>query len=99
MTLRLTDEQNSALEILAKAQGISKNEGAVLLESIVRNDPLVDGNKKLGWIASVMFLERNGRRVDAPDGPAYDLVIAVSTGSMSYQESAARLAAWTSTST
>ncbi|NRQ48872.1 CopG family transcriptional regulator [Aeromicrobium stalagmiti] len=28
MTLRLTDEQNSALEILAKAQGISKNEAA-----------------------------------------------------------------------
>lgn len=28
MSLRLTDEQNSALEILAKAQGISKNEAA-----------------------------------------------------------------------
>lgn len=28
MTLRLTDEQSTALEILAKAQGISKNEAA-----------------------------------------------------------------------
>ena len=72
---------------------------AVLLESIVRNHPLIDGNKRLGWIATVMFLERNGRRVDAPLDPAYDLVIAVSTGAMSYPESAARLAAWTSTST
>ena len=72
---------------------------AVLLESIVRNHPLIDGNKRLGWIATVMFLELNGLFVDAPLDDAYDLVIAVATGEMSYQESAARLAAWTSTST
>ncbi len=72
---------------------------AVLLESIVRNHPLIDGNKRLGWIAAVMFLELNGLRVDAPLDHAYDLVIAVATGAMTYQESAARLAAWTSTST
>lgn len=72
---------------------------AVLLESIVRNHPLIDGNKRLGWIAAVMFLELNGLRVDAPLDDAYDLVIAVATGAMTYQESAARLAAWTSTST
>ncbi len=76
-----------------------EEKAAVLLESIVRNHPLIDGNKRLGWIAAVMFLERNRRRVEAPLDDAYDLVIAVSTGVMSYQESAARLAAWTSTST
>ena len=76
-----------------------EEKAAVLLESIVRNDPLIDGNKRLGWIVTVMFLERNGRRVDAPFDDAYDLVIAVSTGEMSYPESAARLASWTSTST
>ena len=76
-----------------------EEKAAVLLESIVRNHPLIDGNKRLGWIATVMFLERNGRRVEAPFDEAYDLVIAVSTGTMSYQESAARLASWTSTST
>ena len=72
-----------------------EEKAAVLLESIVRNDPLINGNKRLGWIVTVMFLERNGRRVDAPFDDAYDLVIAVSTGEMSYQESAARLASWT----
>ena len=76
-----------------------EEKAAVLLESIVRNHPLIDGNKRLGWIAAVMFLERNRRRVEAPLDDAYDLVIAVLTGVMSYQESAARLAAWTSTST
>lgn len=76
-----------------------EEKAAVLLESTVRNHPLIDGNKRLGWIAAVMFLERNGFRVDAPFDDAYDLVIAVATGEMSYQESAAMLAAWTSTST
>jgi death on curing protein len=33
-----------------------------------------------------------------PFDDACDLVIAVATGAMTYQESAARLAAWTSTS-
>ncbi|MGJ9422433.1 type II toxin-antitoxin system death-on-curing family toxin [Aeromicrobium sp. CF3.5] len=72
---------------------------AVLLESLVRNHPLIDGNKRLGWIATVIFLERNSMRVEAEFDAAYDLVIAVATGVMDYHESAARLAAWTSTST
>lgn len=68
---------------------------AVLLESIVRNHPLIDGNKRLGWIAAVTFYETNGIAVNAPFDDAYDLVIAVATGEMSYQESAAHLAGWT----
>ena len=76
-----------------------EEKSSVLLESIVRNLPLIDGNKRLGWISAVMFLERNGFRVNAPFDDAYDLVIAVATGQMTYQESAAMLAAWTSTST
>lgn len=76
-----------------------EEKAAVLLESIVRNHPLIDGNKRLGWISVVIFLERNGFRVEAPLDAAYDLVIAVATGAMTYRESAARLAAWTSTST
>lgn len=46
-----------------------------------------------------MFLEPNHRRLEAPLDGAYDLVVAVSTGDMDHPEAAARLAAWTSTST
>ena len=67
---------------------------AVLLESLVRNHALIDGNKRIGWLATVVFLGLNGADVDAPDDPAYDLVIAVATGSMSYEESAQLLASW-----
>lgn len=72
---------------------------AVLLESLVRNHPLIDGNKRLGWIAAVIFLERNALRVEAELDAAYDLVIGIAEGRVDYHESAARLAAWTSTST
>ena len=55
---------------------------AVLLESLVRNHPLVDGNKRLGWLSLVVFYGLNGHVVDAPDDPAFDLVIAVATGEL-----------------
>lgn len=67
---------------------------AVLLESIVRNHPLVDGNKRLGWIAAVLFLARNGVRVHADHDDAYDLVIGVAEGRIGYEESADTLAGW-----
>ena len=68
---------------------------AVLLESIVRNHPLIDGNKRLGWISAVMLLERNGLRVEAPYDDAYDMVIGIAEGRIDYHESAAMLARWT----
>ncbi|MCY4369945.1 MAG: type II toxin-antitoxin system death-on-curing family toxin [bacterium] len=33
---------------------------AALLQSIVKGHPLVDGNKRLGWLATATFLEING---------------------------------------
>lgn len=68
---------------------------AVLLESIVRNHPLIDGNKRLSWMAMFVFYGLNDLDVDAPEDDAYDLVIAMATGSMSYGEAAARLSGWT----
>ncbi len=67
---------------------------AVLLESIVRNHPLVDGNKRLGWAAAQAFLRINGVRFVAPDDAAYDLVIGVAEGRIPYEESARTLATW-----
>ncbi|MFD2674523.1 type II toxin-antitoxin system death-on-curing family toxin [Gulosibacter bifidus] len=53
---------------------------AALLESIVRHHPLVDGNKRLGWLSVVVFLDINGVWLEAPDDDAYGLVIAVAEG-------------------
>ena len=67
---------------------------AVLLESVGRNHALVDGNKRLGWLAVVVFYGLNDIALDAPDDAAYDLVIAVASGAASYPEVAAQLAEW-----
>lgn len=54
---------------------------AALLQSIVRNHPLVDGNKRLGFTCTAVFLHVNGHPLSLDDETeAYDLVIAVSTG-------------------
>lgn len=68
---------------------------AVLLESLTRNHPLVDGNKRLGWMAVFVFYGLNGLDLDAPTDDAYDLVVAVATGSLDYAEAAQRLGSWT----
>ena len=67
---------------------------AVLLESIVRNHPLVDGNKRLSWVAVVVFYGLNGRVLRAPEAPAYDLVIGVAEGRLNYSEVSTQLASW-----
>ena len=65
--------------------------GAALLESLVRNDALVDGNKRLGWLSLVLFLALNGHRLDVPDDDAYDLVIGVAEGRRDVAQVAAQL--------
>lgn len=67
---------------------------AVLLESLGGNRVLFDGNKRLGWLSVVVFYGLNGIDVDAPDDEAYVLVIAVASGTATYQEVSARLATW-----
>lgn len=67
---------------------------AVLLESLVRNHALIDGNKRIGWLATVVFYGLNNITIDAPDDDAYNLVIAIASGTMPYQQAATHLASW-----
>ena len=51
---------------------------AALLQSVVNNHPLVDGNERLGWLATAVFLELNGSGVsEASNDDVYELVMAV----------------------
>ena len=51
---------------------------AALLQSIVDNHALVDGNKRLGWLATAVFLEINGASVAAAaNDDVYRLVMSV----------------------
>ncbi len=67
---------------------------AVLLESLTRNHALIDGNKRLGWLATYVFYGINGLTLEAPDDDAYDLVIGVATGAIDHHTSSNTLARW-----
>ena len=70
------------------------DKAAALLHSLVGNHALVDGNKRLGWTAVVVFCDINGSWIEAPDDEAYDLVIAVAAGGLDVPEIAAALSRW-----
>jgi death-on-curing protein len=55
---------------------------AALLHSICRNHALVDGNKRLAWAATAVFLVINGHRPRVDQDGAFDLVMAVADGSI-----------------
>jgi death-on-curing protein len=62
-----------------------------LLHSLAGNHPLVDGNKRLAWLATVVFLDINGSEPDLDDEGAFQLVMEVAAGSMDAADIAARL--------
>jgi death-on-curing protein len=65
---------------------------AALLQSIVVNHPLVDGNKRLGWLACAVFLDLNG--IDptvATNDEVVGVVMTVAAHPIDVPELAARL--------
>nr|WP_131767654.1 type II toxin-antitoxin system death-on-curing family toxin [Candidatus Protofrankia californiensis] len=63
---------------------------AALLHSIARNHALVDGNRRLAWLAALVFLDLNGHTVDLDDD-AFDLVMDVAQGISDVDKIAERL--------
>jgi death on curing protein len=65
---------------------------AALLQSIVKNHPLVDGNMRLGWLATAVFLELNDVPVVlATSDDIYHLVVTVAAGKDTLEDMATRL--------
>ncbi|MGW1001510.1 type II toxin-antitoxin system death-on-curing family toxin [Streptomyces sp. NPDC002520] len=56
---------------------------AALLQSLALNHPLVDGNKRMAWMSTVVFLDFNGTEMVGVDqDEAYKLVIEVAAGGL-----------------
>lgn len=64
---------------------------AALMHSLAGNHALVDGNKRLALLATVVFLRINRYRLDLTDDEAFDLVLSVATGRLGADEIARRL--------
>ena len=64
---------------------------AALMHSIAGNHALVDGNKRLALLATVVFLRVNGYRLNLTDDEAFDLTMAVAEGQLDAAEIEKRL--------
>lgn len=53
---------------------------AVLCIRITQNHPLLDGNKRLAWIAMVVFLEMNDALLEADEDDAVATMMSVAAG-------------------
>jgi death on curing protein len=62
-----------------------------LMHSIACNHALVDGNKRLALLATVVFLRVNGYRLDLADDEAFDLTMGVAAGQLDAAEIEKRL--------
>ncbi len=68
------------------------SKAAALLHSVVNNHALVDGNKRLGWLATAVFLEINGASVAAStNDEVFGLVSDVAVSASTIEEVARRL--------
>ena len=68
---------------------------AALLHSLVTGTPLVDGNKRLGWVATRLFYRLNAADLRAPQDAAFDLVSQIADGTIrDVTEIAAALQRW-----
>lgn len=55
---------------------------AAYLFHILRNHPFVDGNKRVGAVAALVFLEMNGIRIGVTDEALVKTVFAVAEGKL-----------------
>ena len=64
---------------------------AALLHSLTNNHPLVDGDKRLAWLCTVVFCDLNGFAPALEDDAAFDLVWDVASSPIELEEIALRL--------
>jgi death-on-curing protein len=64
---------------------------AALLHSVAKNHALVDGNKRLAWLCTVVFCDLNGMTPHISDDDAFQLVWDAASSEIDLEEIAERL--------
>jgi death-on-curing protein len=66
---------------------------AAMTQSIIKNHPMIDGNKRSAWIALNYFLVLNGSTLAVSQEQAFDFVIGVATDLLSLEDMATWISA------
>ncbi len=67
---------------------------AAYLFHLVKNHPFLDGNKRVGAVAALVFLLLNGHDFDAPEGEFAAMVLSVARGEIDKAEAAVFIRRW-----
>lgn len=67
---------------------------AVLMIGLIKNHPFVDGNKRTGLHASLVFLKLNGVSLKAPNEKLVKIAVRIARGKLSVEAVAKELERW-----
>ncbi len=59
---------------------------AAIIESIIRNHPFIDGNKRTGYVIMRLILMDNGLDISANHKDKYEFVISIASGDLNYDQ-------------
>ncbi|WP_323758437.1 Fic family protein [Roseivirga sp.] len=62
------------------------DKAAAIIESIVKNHPFVDGNKRTGYVLARLLLMNEQRDIHANQKDKYQFVISISTGELNLDQ-------------
>ncbi|MCU0392588.1 MAG: type II toxin-antitoxin system death-on-curing family toxin [Thermoflexibacter sp.] len=63
-----------------------EEKAGAILESIVKNHPFIDGNKRTGYVLMRLTLMQFGKDITATQDEKYSFVIEVASGQIEFQE-------------
>ncbi len=61
-----------------------KKKAAALIESIVKNHPFVDGNKRVGYVLMRLLLLEKNMDIEATEEEKFQFVIGIASGNFDY---------------
>lgn len=62
------------------------DKAAAILESVVKNHPFIDGNKRTGYVLARLVLMEHKLDIYADQDQKYKFVIAISTGELNFDQ-------------
>lgn len=65
-----------------------------MLESLGKNHPFIDGNKRIAVLASFVFLEINGYEVDTTNDRVVEVVLALRAHDIDFDGLVAEIESW-----
>jgi death on curing protein len=71
-----------------------ESKAGALLDSLARNHPFLDGNKRIAVLASFVFLEINGFEVETTNDEVVETVLALIVREIDFDDLVVRIKSW-----